>query len=524
MRTDIRATAIYCRLSDEDDLQGDSNSITHQREMLTNYAIEHGFENLQYYIDDGLTGTNYNREAFQKLINDVENSLVSTVIVKDLSRLGREHIFADYYTQIMFVEHDVRFIAVTDNIDTQSDSPSNQMMPLLNFFNEFIAHDISKKQKAVVDLRGNAGIPLSTSPIYGYKKDEQGKWFIDEAAAETVRTIFNAYVNEDKGLTQIANELYAKKLLTPSAYSGKVKAGTIAEKDPYLWQAQTVGMILDHQEYCGDVVNFRTTKKSFKSKKITRNDKADYVIFKDKHPAIIEREMFEKAQAKREARTRRSTKRGTALFADILFCADCGRKMYIQRSRYGSKYLCSGFGKAIRECTGHYVKEELLSEYVLGNIQAVLSKAKNEPKAFKRLVTDKVERESASRYGNLKERYAETEQEVQRYVKLMENLYADKVSGDIPKEAFATLISDFSKKRNELTQQLRELHVKMLGCEKEKDRVTKFLSVIRKYETIDTLTYEILHDFVEKVCVHESPRGTVKADIYFAGVGVIDLG
>lgn len=261
---EVKITALYCRLSSDDELKGDSNSIIHQKEILQDYAFNNGFDNCKFYVDDGYSGTNFNRPDFLKMIDDVEDNLIGSIIVKDLSRLGRNYLKVGYYTEVLFPKKEIRFISISDNLDSadgNSDFGINDFIPFKNIMNEWYAKDASRKQRAVIKSKGNAGKRLTTKAIFGYKKDENKQWIIDEEAAEIVRKIFQLCL-DGYGVQMIANYLFANKIKNPSAYSGQIRTGGTAHKNPYLWSAQTVSGILSRQEYCGDTVNFKYQRKS----------------------------------------------------------------------------------------------------------------------------------------------------------------------------------------------------------------------------------------------------------------------
>lgn len=356
-RQDLKITALYCRLSADDELKGDSNSIIHQKELLQEYAYKHGLRQIEFYVDDGYTGTNFERPDFQRLISDVENNLIGSVVVKDLSRLGRNYLKVGYYTEVLFPQNDIRFISVTDNIDSISEAGMNDFVPFKNIMNEWYAKDLSRKQRAVVKSKGNSGKRLTCRTVYGYKKDENGEWVIDEPSANVVKTIFNLYL-KGYGQSMIANYLFQQKIETPNAKKSD------KTKNPYRWSVQTITQILSHQEYAGDTVNFKMSELGTKK------------VFTNTQPAIIEREVFEKAQLLREKRKRVYRRFDEqSIFANVLFCSDCGSKMYIQRKfnrNCTNSYVCSK-SRLSSDCSSHYVNEKRLITYVLKSINALIT-------------------------------------------------------------------------------------------------------------------------------------------------------
>ena len=307
-KQNLRFTALYCRLSSDDELKGDSNSIIHQKQILQDYALKHSLTPTEIYVDDGFTGTNFDRPDFKRLLSDVENDLVKTVIVKDLSRLGRNYLKVGYYTEVLFPEKGVRFISIADNLDTSVNDELNDFIPFKNIMNEWYAKDLARKQRAVVKSKGNSGIRLATRPLYGYKKAENGDWLIDEPTAAVVQKIFDLYL-KGYGPASIANYLFANKVKIPSTI-GLPKLNP--EQNPYRWSKDTVAKILTYQDYCGDMINFK------------RSDVDSLVIFPDRQEPIISREIFAEAQKLRlDRKPVRHDYSEPVLFSDLLLCADC---------------------------------------------------------------------------------------------------------------------------------------------------------------------------------------------------------
>jgi len=326
-KTEQGLAALYCRLSRDDGMEGDSNSIANQKKLLTKYAKENGISNTKVYVDDGYTGTNFNRPGFQQMIEDVDMGYISTVIVKDMSRLGREYLGVGYYTETYFPERNIRFIAINDGVD--SAEGENEMTPFKNIMNEMYDRDVSRKVKCAHRIRGNAGEPLSQPP-YGYMKSPENKkkWVIEPEAAGVVRDVFKMYM-EGKGNETIARILGERKILNPMAYwheKGLGRGGKKTQPNPYLWKPSTIGKMLAQQEYCGDVINFKTYSKSFKNKERLPNDRSNWAIFKNVHEPIIDRETFETVQKLVESRTKRRPPKpengDKNIFCDLLVCAD----------------------------------------------------------------------------------------------------------------------------------------------------------------------------------------------------------
>ena len=373
-------TALYCRLSRDDELQGDSNSIVNQKKILEKYAREHGYSNFKFYVDDGISGTTFNRPGFQQMIADIEAGLVKRVIIKDMSRFGRDYLQVGMYTEIMFPEHDIHFIAVNDGVDsTQGD---NEFTPFRNIINEWYAKDTSKKIRAVMKVKGNAGEHLTVLPPYGYIKssDDKKQWVKDEEAAQVVYEI-GLYIMDGLGPSQIARKLTERKILTPAAYyASKGRTTNVTKKgSPYAWDSSTIADIMDRwREYLGHTVNFKTRKKSYKSKKTLLNSESEWKIFENTHEAIWTEAIADAARLARQTR-RRPTKMGEmGMFSGMMFCADCGSIMYQCRAtnfrRDQEYYLCSGYRKSRDVCgQTHSIRTVILEELVLQNLREIVS-------------------------------------------------------------------------------------------------------------------------------------------------------
>ena len=388
-------TALYCRLSRDDELQGDSNSIVNQKKILEKYAREHGYSNFKFYVDDGISGTTFNRPGFQQMIADIEAGLVKRVIIKDMSRFGRDYLQVGMYTEIMFPEHDIHFIAVNDGVDsTQGD---NEFTPFRNIINEWYAKDTSKKIRAVMKVKGNAGEHLTVLPPYGYMKssDDKKQWVKDEEAAQVVYEI-GLYIMDGLGPSQIARKLTERKILTPAAYyESKGRTTNVTKKgSPYAWDSSTIADIMDRwREYLGHTVNFKTRKKSYKSKKTLHNPESEWKIFENTHEAIWTEAIADAARLARQSR-RRPTKMGEmGMFSGMMFCADCGSIMYQCRAtnfrRDQEYYLCSGYRKSRDVCgQTHSIRTVILEELVLQNLREIVSFASQRKDDFVKMVMD----------------------------------------------------------------------------------------------------------------------------------------
>ena len=369
-------TALYARLSKDDDLVGDSNSIVHQKEILAKYAKEHGFVNCEFYVDDGFSGTNFNRPDFQRLMADAEEGKISTVIVKDMSRFGRDYIMVGYYTEIYFSNLDIRFIAINDNVDSNIQT-ENDLTPFKNVFNEWYARDTSKKIRAVFKAKGNSGKYLTTNPPFGYKKDpnDKDKWIIDDEAAATVRRIFQMYVDGYR-ISEIGHKLTEEKVETPILYYMNRGIKTNARSEyPEIWDLMSIKYILSQTAYAGHTVNFQTAVKSYKTKKQVNLPRNQWVIFRNTQEAIIDEKTFETVQQMRKVKRARTKYNEPNMFSGLLYCADCGNHLTIQRvarKRKMDNFSCATYRKKKKGlCSCHRILVSDLETIVKEDLQKV---------------------------------------------------------------------------------------------------------------------------------------------------------
>lgn len=527
-----KITALYARLSSDDMQEGDSNSIIHQKAILQEYAINNGFSNRQFYVDDGWSGTSFNRPDFKRMLADVESGIIDTIIVKDLSRFGRENNMAGMYIETILPQKDVRFISISENVDTLKRTGLD-IMPLHNFMNTMYAKDISCKQRAVIQHKGNNGQRLTSRAIYGYIKDENKNWQIDEFAADIVRQIYSMYIS-GMGVQAIAKSLTNMKIPTPSVHNNSVKSGTAQADDPYKWSVQTISAILSKQEYCGDTVNFRTEKPSFKSKKIIRRNKNDLKIFKDTHPAIIERDVFEKAAQLMERKTRRVNRSEPALFSAHLFCADCKSKMHIvrggsQNDNRPNAYTCCGYRKKLNQCTSHYIREDILSDIVLKKIQSVIAANKLNGTEFRKGIEKSLKTRNNTNQKLLEKQLEETKNRIDEIENAVKKMYEEKLSGTLDNETFALLSEGYVKEKKSLENTVTNMLRKLSEENRISHDVSVFFNVLNKYAEVTELTQEVVANLIDRIEVHESTPVVGKriknnrVDIYFIGAGIIEI-
>lgn len=529
-------TALYCRLSQDDKMEGDSNSIVNQRKILKKYALEHGYNNYRFYIDDGISGTTFQRPGFQQMIADIEEGLVKRVIIKDMSRFGRDYLQVGMYTEIMFPEHDIHFIAVNDGVDsTQGD---NEFTPFRNIINEWYAKDTSKKIRAVMKVKGNAGEHLASNPIYGYKKspDDKKKWIRDEEAAQVVYDI-GMYIMDGYGPQQICGLLRKRKILTPTHYyaSKGIKCSARMTDDPYAWDNTTVAHILDNwREYLGHTVNFKTRKKSYKSKKVIYNPESEWVIFENTHDAIWTEAIAEAVQQARESR-RRPTKMGEmGMFSGMMYCADCGAILYQCRATGFRKdqeyYLCSGYRKGKHVCpTPHSIRTVLLEELLLDNLREIVSFASKHEDRFVQMVMDTDMKQRNRDLAKKKKLLTDAEKRIVELDSIIKRLYEDNITGKRTDERFRKLSQDYEEEQRSLKEQVVLIREEVETAESKCANVNRFLSVVKQYTEIPELTPHILHEFVEKIVVHNAtdPHSRVnrrqEINIYYKGIGALEM-
>lgn len=523
-----KITALYARLSQEDALDGDSNSIVNQKEILLKYAQNNGFTNPFFFIDDGVSGTTFDREGFNKMIAEIEAGKVATVIVKDMSRLGRDYLKVGYYTEIFFVEKDVRYIAINDGVD--SAKGENDFTPFRNLFNDFYTRDTSKKIRAVKKAKGEAGEHLSNPP-FGYMVDptDRKKWIVDEPAAETVRRIFELCV-AGNGPMRISKILREEKRLTATAHVAKVKGKELPEL-PYNWDDSAVVKILERRDYCGHTVNFKTYQKSHKLKKRYDNPAENQKIFRDTQEAIVSEAVWERVQDLRQNKRRLTKGARQGLFSGLLYCADCGCKLHFAtcKSFNGKQdhYICANYKSNMGSCTAHYIREDALKAVVLQRIFDVTALLFDDATAFFNLIC-KQRFDEAEKVTKKQRR--EMEQAKKRVVELdriFKRIYEDDINGTISHERFLKLSADYEAEQRELSQKAAQIQEAVDSYERDKTDFSSFTAIVRKYVGIKELTPTIVNEFVKRIIVHVpvtvNEKRVQKVEIVFNFIGKVDL-
>ena len=505
-------TALYCRLSSDDDLEGDSNSIKNQKLLLSDYAKENKFRNIRFYIDDGFSGSNFERPAFKRLLNDVENGEISTVIVKDMSRFGRDHILVGYYTKYYFPDADVRFIAIFDQMDTET-NPDDDIIPFKNILNEMYAKDCSRKIKAVVKAKGNSGKHISSFPPLGYIKDpeDKEKWIVDEEAALIVKEIFNLCV-KGYGPSQIARILTERGIETPTMYfhrKGMPTPGKI-KQDSDVWAKQSVVHILENEEYLGRTVNFKTYKKSYKSKKYIENPRENWVIVENTQEAIIDQETFDIVQNLRKAKRRISDMGAPHILSGMLYCADCGEKMYLCRCttmKQAEYFNCSTYRKKKKKyCTSHQITAHAVMAMVKNDLRYTIRFANDNKETFMSILKERTEAKNKRELASAIEEKEVAEKRIVALDKIIQSLYEDKVSGKLSEERYIKMSDNYEAEQKELTEKVKILKAEIEKAQTKYDNIQKFMAIVKRYSDFEELTPEILRAFVDKIIIYEKQK------------------
>ena len=528
-------TALYPRLSHEDELQGESNSISNQKRILETYAKQNGFSNLRWYTDDGYSGANFQRPGFQAMLADIEAGKVGTVIVKDMSRLGRNYLQVGMYTEMIFPQKGVRFIAINDGVD--SAQGENDFAPLRNIFNEWLVRDTSKKIKAVKRSKGMSGKPITSKPVYGYLMDEHENFIIDEEAAPVVRQIYSLCL-AGNGPTKIARMLTEQQIPTPGTLEYRRTGSTRRYHPGYecKWATNTVVHLLENREYTGCLVNFKTEKPSYKLKHSIENPPEKQAVFENHHEPIIDRETWERVQELRKQRKRPNRYDEVGLFSGILFCADCGSVMYQQRYQTDKRkqdcYICGSYKKRTADCTAHFIRTDLLTAGVLSNLRKVTSYAAKHEARFMKLLIEQNEDGDRRRNAAKKKELEAAEKRIAELSAIFKRLYEDSVTGRISDERFTELSADYEAEQKELKERAARLREELSKAQEATANAEKFMNVVRRHTTIEELTPTLLREFVEKIVVHESValdgkrRGKLRRqeiEIYYSFVGKVEL-
>ena len=530
-----KITALYERLSRDDEQQGESNSITNQKKYLEDYARAKGFRNIRHFTDDGYSGTNFNRSGFTELLEEVKAGNVGAILIKDMSRIGRNYLQVGFYTEILFPDKGVRFIAVNNNVD--SDNPTeNEFTPFLNIMNEWYAKDTSKKIKAIFRNRMENGIRCSGGVPYGYKMDENKKLLVDDEAAVVVKRIF-AMAADAMPLAQIAKVLTEEKVLIPSAYWER-KEGMVSRNhryhDPYLWTNTAVGYIVDRKEYLGHTVLGKTVRDSFKSKKRRKATEEELLFFPDTHEPIVDQDTWDRANKLRKRSPKKIRYSSTYhRFSGMVFCADCGSRMTYnaQTRKEGDAwnpmtggFQCGRYRSIYKACESHYVGIRNLEEIVLKAVQAVSHHVLEDEDAFIDQLMSLWERKQEQSSSEEKKELKEAQKRIGELDNLIQGLYESQINGTMPERQIQRLIRQYDEEQSGLENRITELEAVQAETAPKKADIGRFVALVRKYQNITELTDEMLYEFVDRIVVHapNGKRGNArrqKLDIYFNFIG-----
>jgi len=518
LRATEKITALYCRLSQEDANEGDSNSITNQKDILLRYAKEHRFPNPTFFVDDGYSGTNYDRPGFQQMLSEIEAGKVVVVLTKDLSRLGRNSSLTGLYINFTFPKYSVRYIAINDHFDTiDPNSTDNDVAGIKNWFNEFFAKDTSRKIRAVQKAKGERGVPLTTNVPFGYRKDpeDRTKWIVDEAAALVVKRIFKLCM-EGRGPMQIAKLLQAEKVLNPTSYKRRegIKSPSPETADPYHWNTNTVVHILERREYTGCTVNFKTYTNSIWDKKQRETPIEKQAVFYNTHLAIIEQEVFDKVQQIRKQRHRRTKTGKSSLFSGMVYCADCGAKMRYCTTNYFEKrqdhFVCANYRSNTGSCSAHFIRAVVLEELVWMHMKAVIFYVTRYEKHFRAVMEQRLRMSSEEAIRGYKTQLAQAERRLAELDRLFIRIYEDNVSGRITDERFSLMSKTYEDEQAQLKVDIHRLRQEIEVQERQIEDLEKFIQRVHKYEDLQEMTPYALRELVKGIYIEAPDKSSGK--------------
>ena len=516
--TNNKITALYCRLSQEDARMGESLSIENQKSMLLQYCKEHHFPNPLFFVDDGYSGTTYERPGFQKMLDEIEAGKVGVVLTKDLSRLGRNSALTGLYTNFTFPQNGVRYIAINGNYDTADpNSINNDFAGIKNWFNEFYARDTSRKIRAVQKAKGERGVPLTVNVPYGYVKDpeDKRKWLVDEEAAAVVRRIFEMCM-AGRGPQQIANQLKADKVLTPTAYKKRkgMKTPQAAPENPYGWCDSSVVNILERREYTGCTVNFKTYSNSIWDKKQRENPVEKQAIFENTHEAIISDDVFRRVQEIRQHRHRKTRSGRSSMFSGLVFCSDCGEKLYYGATNNyrteGAFFDCSLHWKYKEKCPTHYIRESILECMVLKHMQLVTGYILRYEQYFRSIMEQQLRLESTEKLQISKGQLERNEKRIAELKRLFIKIYEDNAGGRLSDERYDMLSQSYETEQKQLEAEVITLRQEIEVQERQNENVERFIQKAKNYVGIETLDPYALRELVQAIYVDAPDKSTGK--------------
>ena len=524
-------TALYARLSKDDEQQGPSLSIENQKRILETFARDNGFLNCRFFVDDGWSGANFQRPGFMEMMDCVESGEVKCVITKDLSRMGRNYLQVGMFTEITFPKKGVRFIAINDGVD--SAQGENDLTPLKNLFNEWMVRDTSKKIKAVKRAKGMSGKPTTTQPVYGYLMGEDERFIVDEEAAPVVKQIYDLCL-AGNGPSKIARVLTEQGVPTPGTLEYRRTGSTRRYHPGYecKWATNTIVHILERKEYLGHLVNFKTEKVSYKVKSSVENPEEKQVIFENAHEPIIDPDTWERVQELRKQRKRPNRYDEVGLFSGLLFCADCGSVLYQQRyenkTRKQDCYICGNYKKRTHDCTAHFIRTDLLTAGVTTNLKKITAYAAKHEKQFMKLLVQQNEDGGKRRNAAKKRELEAAEKRIGELSAIFKRLYEDSVAGRITDERFAELSADYEAEQRQVREHAAELQAELSKAQEASVNAERFMNIVRRHISFEELTPTLLREFIEKIVVHECSYDENKhrrqeIEIYYSFVGKVDL-
>ena len=524
-------TALYARLSKDDEQQGPSLSIENQKRILETFARDNGFLNCRFFVDDGWSGANFQRPGFMEMMDCVESGEVKCVITKDLSRMGRNYLQVGMFTEITFPKKGVRFIAINDGVD--SAQGENDLTPLKNLFNEWMVRDTSKKIKAVKRAKGMSGKPTTTQPVYGYLMGEDERFIVDEEAAPVVKQIYDLCL-AGNGPSKIARVLTEQGVPTPGTLEYRRTGSTRRYHPGYecKWATNTIVHILERKEYLGHLVNFKTEKVSYKVKSSVENPEEKQVIFENAHEPIIDPDTWERVQELRKQRKRPNRYDEVGLFSGLLFCADCGSVLYQQRyenkTRKQDFYICGNYKKRTHDCTAHFIRTDLLTAGVTANLKKITAYAAKHEKQFMKLLVQQNEDGGKRRNAAKKRELEAAEKRIGELSAIFKRLYEDSVAGRITDERFSALSADYEAEQRQVREHAAELQAELSKAQEASVNAERFMNIVRRHISFEELTPTLLREFIEKIVVHECSYDENKhrrqeIEIYYSFVGKVDL-
>ena len=535
LRATDKITALYCRLSQEDALDGESNSISNQKRILSAYAKEHHFLNPVFFVDDGYSGTDFDRPGFQEMLDEIEADHVAVVLTKDLSRLGRNSTMTGMFINITFAKHNVHYIAINDNFDTQNqNSVDNDFAGIRMWFNEFYARDTSRKIRAVNKAKGERGERLTVNAPYGYRKNPESKkeWIVDEEAARVVRHIFDLCM-EGRGPMQIAKQLKEEQILNPTAYKRKegIKTPNPESADPYHWNTNTVVHILERQEYTGCTVNFKTYSNSIWDKKQRENPEENRAVFFNTHPAIIGLEVFDKVQKIRQQRHRRTKTGKSHMFSGLVFCADCKAKMrYCTTSYFEERqdhFVCANYRSNTGTCSAHFIRAVVLEQLVWKHMQMVIDYVIRYEDFFRAKMEQRLRVESSEILRVKRKQLDKAEKRILELDKLFVRIYEDNVAGKLSDERFAVMSSNYEEEQQSLKTDAETLRQEIEVQEQQNQNLELFIQKVHQYADLYELTAYAAHDLIKAIYIGAPDKSSGKRrqsiNICYDFVGFIPL-